>query len=116
MKAIRVSEFGGPETLKIQDVPDPKPDSGQVLVRVKAAGINPVDAYIRSGTYPRKPNLPYTPGTVAGGIIEAVGENVSVPSGARVIDAAGADVYPGFINAQTTMGLEDPGAEARTRS
>jgi len=76
MKAIRVSEFGGPETLKIQEVPDPKPDSGQVLVRVEAAGINPVDAYIRSGTYPRKPNLPYTPGTDAGGIIERVGPNV----------------------------------------
>jgi NADPH:quinone reductase len=77
MKAIRVSEFGGPETLKIQDVPDPKPDSGQVLVRVKAAGINPVDTYIRSGTYARKPNLPYTPGTDAGGVIEAVGPNVT---------------------------------------
>ena len=76
MKAIRVSEFGGPETLKIQDVPDPKPDSGQVQVRVKAAGINPVDTYIRSGTYARKPNLPYTPGTDAGGVIEAVGPNV----------------------------------------
>src|SRR5215510_9872109 len=76
MKAIRVSEFGGPETLKVQDVPDPKPDSGQVLVRVKAAGINPVDTYIRSGTYARKPNLPYTPGTDAGGVIEAVAANV----------------------------------------
>src|SRR5262249_21509121 len=76
MKAIRVSEFGGPEMLKVQDVADPKPDSGQVLVRVKAAGINPVDTYIRSGTYARKPNLPYTPGTDAGGIIEAVGPNV----------------------------------------
>src|SRR5204862_5564216 len=76
MKAIRVSEFGGPEVLKLQDVPDPKPDSGQVLVRVKAAGINPVDTYIRSGTYARKPNLPYTPGTDAGGVVEAVGSNV----------------------------------------
>jgi len=76
MKAVRVSEFGGPEVLKIQDVPDPKPDSGQVLVRVEAAGINPVDTYIRSGTYARKPKLPYTPGTDAGGVIEAVGPNV----------------------------------------
>jgi len=76
MKAIRVGEFGGPEVLKIADVPDLKPDAGQVLVRVKAAGVNPVDAYIRSGLYPRKPNLPYTPGTDAGGIIEAVGPNV----------------------------------------
>jgi NADPH2:quinone reductase len=76
MKAIRVTEFGGPENLRIQEVPDPKPDSGQVLVRVKAAGINPVDSYIRSGTYPRKPNLPYTPGTDAGGVVESVGANV----------------------------------------
>src|SRR5215470_1847251 len=76
MKAIRVSEFGGPEMLRLIDVPDPRPDAGHVLVRVKAAGINPVDAYIRAGTYPRKPNLPYTPGTDAAGIVEAVGANV----------------------------------------
>jgi NADPH2:quinone reductase len=76
MRAIRVSEFGGPETLKVVDVSDPKPDSGQVLVRVKAAGVNPVDTYIRAGVYARKPTLPYTPGTDAGGIVEAVGSNV----------------------------------------
>src|SRR5205807_4982858 len=76
MKAIRVSDFGGPDVLKMQDVPDPKPDSGQVLVRVKAAGINPVDTYIRAGVYARKPNLPYTPGTDAAGIVDAVGPNV----------------------------------------
>src|SRR5215831_14403366 len=76
MRAIRVSEFGGPEVLRLQDVPDPKPDSGQVLVSVKAAGVNPVDAYIRAGLYPRKPTLPYTPGTDAAGVVEAVGPNV----------------------------------------
>jgi len=76
MKAIRVSEFGGPEVLKLQDVPDLKPDSGQVLVRVKAAGLNPVDTYIRAGAYARKPNLPYTPGMDAAGIVEAVGPNL----------------------------------------
>jgi NADPH2:quinone reductase len=76
MKAIRVSEFGGPEVLKLQDVPDPRPDSGQVLVRIKAAGVNPVDTYIRAGAYAKKPNLPYTPGTDAAGIVEATGPNV----------------------------------------
>jgi NADPH2:quinone reductase len=76
MRAIRVSEFGGPEVLRLQEEPDPKPGPGQVLIRVKAAGVNPVDAYIRSGLYPRKPNLPYTPGTDAAGIVETAGANV----------------------------------------
>src|SRR5437762_11431304 len=76
MKAIRVHDFGGPEVLKIQQMPDPKPEGGQVLVRIKAAGVNPVDTYIRAGVYARKPDLPYTPGTDAGGIVEAVGPNV----------------------------------------
>jgi len=49
MKAIRVSDFGGPEVLRVQEVPDPKPERGQVLVRVKAVGVNPVDTYIQSG-------------------------------------------------------------------
>jgi NADPH:quinone reductase len=85
MKAIRVSEFGGPEVLKLVDVPEPKPEAGQVLARVKAAGLNPVDTYIRSGTYARKPNLPYTPGSDAGGVVEAVGSNVkSFKPGDRV--------------------------------
>jgi NADPH2:quinone reductase len=76
MRAIRVSEFGGPEVLRLEEVQNPKPDAGQVLIRVKAAGVNPVDTYIRSGSYPRKPNLPYTPGTDAGGIVEAIGPSV----------------------------------------
>jgi NADPH2:quinone reductase len=76
MKAIRVSEFGGPEVLRLEEVPDPGPDAGQVLVRVEAAGVNPVDTYIRAGAYPRKPALPYTPGTDAAGVVEAVGPDV----------------------------------------
>jgi NADPH2:quinone reductase len=77
MKAIVVREFGPPEVMTLEDVPDPSPGPGQVLIRVKAVGVNPVDTYIRSGTYARKPNLPYTPGTDLGGIVEAVGTGVS---------------------------------------
>lgn len=85
MKAIRVNEFGGPEVMKIQEVPDPKPDQGQVLVRMKAIGVNPVDTYIRSGAYVIKPNLPYTPGPDGAGVVEAVGGNVKrVKPGDRV--------------------------------
>jgi len=76
MRAIRVNQFGGPEVLRLEEAPDPTPGAGQVLVQVKAAGVNPVDTYIRAGVYPRKPNLPYTPGTDAAGIVELVGPNV----------------------------------------
>src|SRR5215212_7587920 len=85
MKAIRVYEPGGPEVMKLEDAPDLKPGPGQVLVRVKAAGVNPVDTYIRSGIYARKPPLPYTPGMDAAGDVEAVGEGVRrVAAGDRV--------------------------------
>jgi NADPH2:quinone reductase len=85
MKAIRVREFGPPEVLKIEDVPDIVPGPGQVVVRVKAAGVNPVDAYVRTGTYARKPALPYTPGSDAAGAVEAVGAGVAkVAPGDRV--------------------------------
>jgi NADPH2:quinone reductase len=76
MKAIRVHEFGGPEVLKLEDVPDLQAHAGQVVVRVKAAGVNPYDAYMRLGTYAIKPPLPYTPGSDAAGIVESVGEGV----------------------------------------
>jgi NADPH2:quinone reductase len=85
MKVIRVQSFGGPEVLQLSDVPTPAPGPGQVLVAIKAAGVNPVEAYIRTGTYARKPDLPYTPGSDAGGIVQAVGEGVtSVAVGDRV--------------------------------
>ncbi len=76
MKAIRVHEFGGPEVMRLEEVPDPVPRPGQVVVRVHAAGVNPVDTYIRSGMYSREAPLPYTPGTDAAGVVEAVGEGV----------------------------------------
>jgi len=76
MKAIRVREFGGPEVLRLEDAPDLIPSADQVLVRIRAAGVNPVDAYIRTGTYARKPSLPYTPGSDGAGDVEAVGAEV----------------------------------------
>src|SRR5712692_8320918 len=76
MKAIQVHQFGGPEVLQLQEIPTPKPGPGQVLVRVHAAGVNPYDTYMRAGTYAIKPPLPYTPGSDAAGVIEAVGEGV----------------------------------------
>ncbi|MGD0322457.1 MAG: NADPH:quinone reductase [Terriglobia bacterium] len=84
MKAIRVHEFGGPEVMKLEEVPNLTPGPGQVVVSVKAVGVNPVDTYIRSGAYAAKPPLPYTPGLDAAGTVEAVGERESVEVGERV--------------------------------
>ena len=77
MKAIRVHEFGGPEVLRLDDVPDLKPGEGQVVVRIRAVGVNPADTYMRTGTYTRKPALPYTPGTDAAGTVESLGSSVT---------------------------------------
>jgi len=88
MKAIQVHQFGGPEVLALHEVPTPKPGPGEVLVRVRAAGVNPYDTYMRNGAYPVKPALPYTPGSDAAGTIEAVGERITkVKPGDRVYTA-----------------------------
>ena len=85
MKAIRVHEFGGPQVMKLETVPDLKPASGEVMVRIHAAGVNPVETYIRAGTYARKPALPFTPGMDGGGVVAAVGDAVvNVKPGDRV--------------------------------
>jgi NADPH2:quinone reductase len=88
MKAIQVHQFGGPEVLALHEIPTPRPGPGEVLVKVRAAGVNPYDTYMRNGTYPIKPSLPYTPGSDAAGTVEAVGEGVKrVKPGDRVYTA-----------------------------
>lgn len=85
MKAIQVHEFGGPEVLNLVDVPDPTPGPGQVVVRIHAAGVNPVDTYVRAGQHSLRPRLPYTPGVDGAGVIESIGEGVKrVKPGDRV--------------------------------
>lgn len=85
MKAIRVHEFGSPEVMRLEEVPDLRPGADQVLVSVKAAGVNPADTYVRSGTYALKPSLPYTPGMEGAGLVEKIGENIKqITIGTRV--------------------------------
>src|SRR6202158_3258534 len=76
MKAIVVHQFGGPEVLKLEELPTPSPAAGQVLVHMRAAGVNPYDTYMRAGTYAVKPLLPYTPGSDGAGVVEAIGDGV----------------------------------------
>jgi NADPH:quinone reductase len=86
MKAIRVRAFGEPDVLQAISVPDPIPGPGQMVVRIAAAGVNPVETYVRSGKYARLPELPYTPGSDGAGIIFQVGSGVpsSIKAGQRV--------------------------------
>src|SRR5688572_2396243 len=76
MKAIRVHEFGDPSVMKLEEIPDLSAGPGQLLIGLKAAGVNPVDTYIRSGQYAALPPLPYTPGSDGAGTVEAVGSGV----------------------------------------
>jgi NADPH2:quinone reductase len=80
MKTIRVREFGPPQVMRVEDLPTPVPGPGQVLVRIRAVGVNPVETYIRAGAYARAASLPYTPGHDGAGVVEALGEGVHAPA------------------------------------
>lgn len=105
MRAVRVSEFGGPSVLKLcSDLPVPSPGQKQVLIRVHACGVNPVETYIRSGSYARTPSLPYTPGSDVSGVVEAVGKGVCLlQAGDRVFTTG--TVTGGY--AEYTVASED---------
>src|SRR5213075_1792778 len=77
MNAILVHQFGEPEVLRLEEVPTPRPGPGQVLIRMHAIGVNPVETYIRAGTYAQKPALPYTPGNDGAGVVEQIGDSVT---------------------------------------
>ena len=83
MQAIRVHETGGPEVMRLEELPTPNPGQGQALVKVEAIGVNFVDIYNRSGLY--KNPLPFTPGSEGAGTVEGVGPGVTeVKVGDRV--------------------------------
>ncbi len=77
MKAIQVKQFGGPEVLQLVEQSVPVPGSGEVVVQVKAIGVNPVETYIRAGNYARLPELPYTPGGNVAGLVVSCGPDVT---------------------------------------
>jgi len=83
MKAIQITQTGGPEVMRIREVPTPVPGPGEVLIRVAASGVNFIDIYVREGRYANP--VPFIPGQEASGTIAAVGEGVkSVREGDRV--------------------------------
>src|SRR3954470_17850356 len=83
VKAVRVHSTGGPDVLRYEEVPIPTPGAGQVLVRIKAIGINFIEVYQRTGLYQVK--VPFIPGSEAAGVVDRLGEGVtSVKVGQRV--------------------------------
>ncbi len=85
MEAIRIHEFGEPGVMRLETCADLQVGGGQILVDIRAGGVNPVDTYIRAGTYAMKPDLPYTPGMDGAGTVAAVGdETAHVSVGDRV--------------------------------
>jgi len=85
MRAVLVNSFGTPEVMQVGEVEGRQPGTDEVLVKIAAAGVNPVDTYIRAGVYPVLPQTPYVPGFDAAGTIEAVGAEVrGVETGSRV--------------------------------
>jgi len=75
MKAIRIHAPGGPEVMKLEDVPEPQPKAGEAVVKIDAAGLNFIDVYYRDGRYPAQ--VPFVPGQEAAGIVTAIGSEVS---------------------------------------
>jgi NADPH:quinone reductase len=108
MRAIVVRELGAPNVMKLEDVPDPVAGPDEVLVRVHAAGVNPVDAYIRSGQYARKPSVPYTPGSDGAGVVEAVGANVKGVSRGDRVYIAGYGNKPGGAGTYAELAVASP--------
>src|SRR5882672_6690753 len=103
MKAIRVHAFGGPDVLKLEDMAAPQAGPGQVLVRVRAVGVNPVDVSIRNGAY-KNVVPPYIPGSDAAGIVEAAGDGVThVKAGDRVFVTG--TTSPSFTGAYAEFAL-----------
>src|SRR5678815_3147793 len=94
MNGVRVPRFGGPEVLELTALPDPSPAAGEVLLEIRAAGLNWSDLLMRAGTYPGGPQPPFVPGQEAAGVVVAHGPGVTAPPiGARVAAITGTGMH-----------------------
>ncbi|MGW6276113.1 quinone oxidoreductase family protein [Kribbella sp. NPDC055071] len=106
MRAVVVQEFGGPEVLRVAEVPDPSPAEGQVLIDIAAAGVNRADALTRAGKYHRAGRPPIIPGLEAAGTVRALGEGTTGFRVGQKVVAMGAANAPGFYAEQAAVSVE----------
>lgn len=102
MRAIQITEFGGPEVLKLVELPTPEPAPGEVLIRVSRAGLNFADTHTRTNSYVRKATLPLIPGVEVAGVCEDTGE--------RVVALLSSGGYAEYATAQRDLTFPIPGS------
>jgi NADPH2:quinone reductase len=114
MRAIRIDAFGGPEVLRLADVPDPVPGNGEIVVRCEASGINYLDTYHRTGLYPNP--LPFVPGMEGAGVVTAAGPEVTLfRIGDRVAWTSAIGSYAASVKMPAEKAVAVPeGVELRT--
>ncbi|MFZ5539095.1 MAG: NADPH:quinone oxidoreductase family protein [Pseudomonadota bacterium] len=107
MRAVVCSEWGGPDKLRVGELPLPEPKAGEVRLQVRAAGVNFPDALIIQKKYQVQPPLPFVPGTEVAGTIDAVGEGVHLAPGTRVVAFVGTGGFAEYVcvNAAQTIPL-----------
>jgi NADPH2:quinone reductase len=109
MKAVVCKEFGPIENLSVEDLPDPQPGPGEVLITVHAAGVNFPDGLMVRGEYQMKPPRPFTPGNEVAGIVTALGEGVtSLAVGQRVVSLCGLGGFAEQVLAPADRALPIP--------
>ena len=107
MRAIQITEFGGPEVLELVELPTPEPVSGEVLIRVSRAGINFADTHTRTNSYVRKATLPLVPGGEVAGVVVSAPAGSGLSEGQRVIALTGSGGYAEYALAPVEHRLPD---------
>ncbi len=108
MRAIQISEFGGPEVLKLLELPDPEPGPGELLIRVSRAGINFADTHTRTNSYVRKATLPLVPGGEVAGTVVAAPPDSGLSEGQRVVALTGVGGYAEYACAPAELSFSIP--------
>ncbi len=110
MRAIQITEFGGPEVMRLVELPTPEPAAEEILIRVSRAGINFADTHTRTNSYVQKAKLPLVPGGEVAGVVERAPAGSALQAGERVIALTGSGGYAEFATAPAALSFPIPEA------